>query len=148
MAKKSKSLLPKRIGKVKVRKSVRKGALADLLASKTGQALIAEAVLAVGALAGAKLAKNRKVRGAVATARVKGVRASRDATAASATLTYALGEAVRTFSDALHHSPTDRKPAVDGPAWAASDPAPATRSRPRRARPRTPRSTEPTTTPS
>jgi hypothetical protein len=144
MAKKSKGLLPKRIGKLKVRKSVRRGALGDLLASKAGQALIAEAVLALGALAGAKLGKSPKVRGAVANVRAKGAKAGRDATAAKATFTYALGEAARTFSDALHRSPADRAPAADGPAWAPAAPAP--RARPARARTRR-RISEPTPPP-
>lgn len=61
MSRKSKSLLPKRIGKAKIGKALRKGALADVLSSKAGQALIAEAMLAVGAMAGVKLKKNRKL---------------------------------------------------------------------------------------
>jgi hypothetical protein len=138
MARKSKSLLPKRIGKVKVGKSVRKGVLADVLTSKAGQALIAEAVLAVGAIAGAKLKKSPKVQGAVATPRVKGAKAGRDAGAATATLTYALGEAVRSFSEALHRSPADRAAPSNGSGWA---PLPTTatpktaKPRPRRASP-------------
>ncbi len=116
MAKKSKALLPKRIGKVKVGKSVRKGALADVLTSKAGQALIAEAVLAVGALAAAKLKTSRKVRGAVAVAKAKGGEAG----GAADTLTYALGEAVRSFSEALHRAPADRAAA----AWRRSRPRP------------------------
>ena len=118
MAHKSKSLLPKRIGKVKVGKSVRKGALADVLTSKAGQALIAEAVLAVGAIAGAKLKKNPKVQGAVATARAKGAQAGHEAASATATLTYALGEAVRSFSEALHRAPADRGSPSNGSGWA------------------------------
>jgi hypothetical protein len=142
MAKKMKSLLPKRIGKVKVGKSVRKGALADVLASKAGQALIAEAVLVAGAMAGARLKKSRKVQGAIAGARAKSSKAAREASAATATLTYALGEAVRSFSDALHRAPADRAPATDGPAWAPPAPAPKT------TRPRARRGSPPTATPS
>jgi hypothetical protein len=130
MAKKSKTLLPKRIGKVKVRKSVRKGALGHFLTSKAGQALIAEAVMAAGALTVAKLKKNPKVQSAVASARIKGAKAGHDAKAA---ITYAMGEAVRTFSDALHRSPADRGP---GAAWAPLAPAPARKAaRPRTRRP-------------
>jgi len=142
MAKKMKSLLPKRIGKVKVGKSVRKGALADVLASKAGQALIAEAVLAAGAMAGARLRKSRKVQGAIAGARAKSGKAAREASAATATLTYALGEAVRSFSDALHRPPADRASATDGPAWAPPAPAPKT------TKPRARRVSPPTATPS
>lgn len=133
MGKKSKALLPKRIGKVKIAKSVRKGALADVLTSKAGQALIAQAVLAVGAVAAAKLKKNRKARGAVAAAKVKGGEASQEAGAATATLTYALGEAVRSFSEALHRAPNDRTPGAGG--WAPLAPSP----RRKAARPRPPR---------
>jgi hypothetical protein len=145
MARKSKPLLPKRIGKVKLAKSVRKGALGDLLASKAGQALIAEAVLAVGAMAGAKIAKtelkkSRKVQGAVAAAKTK----SREAGEATATLAYALGEAVRSFSEALHRSPADRASSEgsngdDGPGWAPLAPS----SEPKAAKPRSPRAAPP-----
>jgi hypothetical protein len=143
MARKSKSLLPKRIGKVKVGKSVRKGALADVLTSKAGQALIAEAVLAVGAIAGAKLQKSPKVRSAVASARVKGAKAGREAGAATATLTYALGEAVRSFSEALHRAPADRGSPGDGSGWA---PLPSTDA-PKTAKPRARRASPPISPP-
>jgi hypothetical protein len=148
MARKSKTLLPKRIGKVKVSKSVRKGALGDFLASKAGQALIAEAVLAVGAMAGAKIAKtelkkSRKVQGAVAAAKTKG----REAGEATATLTYALGEAVRSFSEALHRAPADRAPAGGGNGdtngWAPLAPT----SEPKAAKPRSPRAEAPDSPP-
>ncbi|MGH6908994.1 MAG: hypothetical protein ACREE0_11075 [Phenylobacterium sp.] len=132
MAKKSKALLPKRIGKVKVAKAVRKGALADVLTSKAGQALIAQAVIAVGAVAAARLKKNGKVRSAVAAAKLKGGAVGEEANAATATLTYALGEAVRSFSEALHRAPADRPPGGDGGGWA---PLPASR-RTKAAKPR------------
>ena len=136
MAKKSKALLPKRIGKVKVAKSVRKGALADVLTSKAGQALIAEAVLAIGAVAAAKLKRNRKVRSAVAAAKVKGGEAGQEASAAAATLTYALGEAVRSFSEALHRTSSDRAAAGDGGGWGPLTPSPRRKAaKPRRPRP-------------
>ena len=145
MARKSKTLLPKRIGKVKVAKSVRKGALADLLASKAGQALIAEAVLAVGAMAGAQIAKkelkkSRKVQGAVAAAKSKG----REAGEAAATLTYALGEAVRSFSEALHRAPADRGSNGGGETgWAPLAPS----SGPKAEKPRSPRADAPVSPP-
>jgi hypothetical protein len=134
MAKKSKALLPKRIGKVKVGKSVRRGALADVLSSKAGQALIAQAVLAVGAVAAAKLKENGKARRAVAAAKVKGAEAGHDASAATATLTYALGEAVRSFSEALHRAPADRTQGAWGPL-APSRRTKATKPRTRRPEP-------------
>ena len=143
MTKKSKSLLPKRIGKVKVGKSIRKGALGDLLASKAGQALIAEAIMAAGTLAAAGIAKAskdkkaRKADAATATALSKPARAAHDAGDAAATLTYALGEAVRSFSNALHHAPADRKPTA---AWSPLPAAPVkkTRARTRPSAPETP----------
>jgi hypothetical protein len=121
MARKSKALLPKRIGKVKVGKSLRKSALADVLTSKAGQALIAEAVLALGAVATAQLKKSRKAE-RVAAAKVKDRKA--EAAPAAATLTYALGEAVRSFSEALHRAPADRAQGGDGAAWAPLAPSP------------------------
>jgi hypothetical protein len=138
MAKKSKALLPKRIGKVKVAKSVRKGALADVLTSKAGQALIAQAVLAVGAIATVKLKNSRKARGAVDPAKAKGDKVGLDASAAAATLTYALGEAVRTFSEALQRAPADRSVGADGGAWAPLAPSPPTKAAKPRARPAEP----------
>ncbi|HEV2532897.1 hypothetical protein [Phenylobacterium sp.] len=45
MAKKTQTYLPKRIAGVKVPKSVRKGPLGELIASPTGPALLAEAVM-------------------------------------------------------------------------------------------------------
>ena len=125
MAKKSKPLLPKRIGKVKIGKSTRKGALADFLTSKAGQILIAEALMAAGTLAAARLKNNPKVRGAVATAKTKGVKAGHDVREA---ISYAVGEAMRSFSDALHRQPADRQPAADTPAWSPLEPAPTARS--------------------
>lgn len=49
MTKKNKSFLPKKIAGVKVPKSVRRGPLGELIASPTGPALIAEAVMAARA---------------------------------------------------------------------------------------------------
>jgi hypothetical protein len=107
MARKTKTLLPKRIGKVKVAKSVRKGALADLLTSKAGQALIAEAVLAVGpwpAPRSRRELKSRKVQGAVARPRPRAAKPAKRPPPSP----NALGEAVRSFSEALHRAPADR----------------------------------------
>jgi len=149
MARKTKTLLPKRIGKIKVAKSVRKGALADLLSSKAGQALIAEAVLAVGAMAGAQIAKkelrkSRKVQGAVAAAKTKG----REAGEATATLTYALGEAVRSFSEALHRSPAERAASSGSNGGGEAGWAPlAPSSGPKGAKPRSPRADPPVSPP-
>jgi hypothetical protein len=113
MAKK-KNALPKRIGGVKVPKSVRKGRLGALLSSRRGQALIAEAVLAAGALATAKKVKDSpKARATLDEAghRIKqaGADAGAGAGAAGGALAYALGEAARSFAEAMNrHGRHDR----------------------------------------
>jgi hypothetical protein len=108
MAKKRKNLLPKRIAGVKVPKAVRKGRFGELLASPAGQALLAEAVMAVGAVAGAKkVADDPDARDTLkATAgdvRDAAAGAGKTATAASGVLAYALGEAARSFAEALQN---------------------------------------------
>ncbi|RAK50882.1 hypothetical protein [Phenylobacterium deserti] len=122
MAKKSKKhALPKRIAGIKIPKAVRKAPIGELLASKAGQALIAEAVMAVGAVAGGKSASNPKVRRAAdKTARgVKDVGAG--AGAAGGVLAYALGEAARSFVDALREGRDHGEPAPQRePDWTAS----------------------------
>lgn len=104
--KKSKGLIPKRIAGVKVPKKVRKGRFGDLLASKTGQALIAQAILGAGAVAaGMKAKDNPDVRKAAGKAKHGVADTAQGATQATAeagsTLAYALGEAARTFAEAL-----------------------------------------------
>jgi hypothetical protein len=104
--KKSKSFLPKKIGGVRVPKSVRKGRFGELLASRRGQALIAEALLGAGAVAAGLKAKDEpKVRHAVHDAKAKlahaGDGAGRDLHLAGGGLAYALGEAARSFAEAL-----------------------------------------------
>jgi len=118
MAKKKskKGGLPKRIAGVKIPKAVRKAPIGEILASKAGQTLIAEAVMAVGAVAGAKKAgDSRKVQRAAGKA-AEGVHdAGAGAAAASGVLAYALGEAARSFVDALRER---REPGPDrGPDW-------------------------------
>lgn len=116
---KTKSLLPKRIAGVKVPKAVRKGRFGELLASRTGQVLIAEALMAAGAVAGAKKAsESPKARHLVheAAERVRhaGDGGGREMGAASATLAYALGEAARSFADALRHGGDHEDAILDG----------------------------------
>ena len=110
MAKKKrrKSLLPKRIAGVKVPKAVRKGRFGELLASQTGRALLAEAVLAAGAIGAAKKAGD-----AVADKAAEGPSVRSFATGlaerlqhgdgkeAGAALAFALGEAARVFFNAI-----------------------------------------------
>lgn len=122
MGKKSKNLLPKKIAGVKVPKNVRKGRLGELLMSPRGQALIAEAVMAAGAVVGAKKLKDTpKARKALAkagsSAKQAGDDAVKDAGAATAGIAYALGEAARSFADALHREPERETAAGDGPKW-------------------------------
>ncbi len=109
--KKKKNLLPKRIAGVKVPKTARRGRFGELLASRQGQTLLAEALLGAGAIAaGMKAKDNPKVRRAAHDMKHQlsdaGHRASEDATVATSTLAYALGEAARTFADALRHGET------------------------------------------
>ncbi|HEY8617756.1 hypothetical protein [Phenylobacterium sp.] len=125
---KTKSLLPKRIAGVKVPKAVRKGRFAELLASRTGQMLIAEAIMAVGALGGAKKAGQSPSARSFLHDAAEHVRARGDgrveAGAAGGALAYALGEAARSFADALRsgapQADSSRRSAE--PDW---EPAPA-----------------------
>jgi NAD+--asparagine ADP-ribosyltransferase len=130
--KKKKGLLPKRIAGVKVPKSVRNGRLGELLASRAGQALIAEAVMAAGAVVAAKKAKDSpKVRNLASYAadRVQHAAAGqgRDMGAAGSALAVALGEAARSFVDALNRRGETPPPlhADDGDGddrvWTAGD---------------------------
>lgn len=128
--KKSKNQLPKKIAGVKVPKAVRRGRFAELLTSRTGQALIAEALLGAGALAaGAKAADNPRVRRAAHDAKEKvthaGGDAGHDVSAAGATLAYAFGEAARAFAEALRHGgpaePRSFAAENDEPAWTPDD---------------------------
>ncbi len=88
---KSKPFLPKRIAGVKVPKSVRKGPLGQLLASRTGQALLGEAIVTAGAVD-------------VANQRKYDVRRhdSQDMGPIGPTIAYALGEAARAYVRSLN----------------------------------------------
>jgi hypothetical protein len=109
MAKKRKSFLPKSIAGVKVPKKVRKGQFGELLASPTGQKLIAQALLAGGAIvAGKKAADSDKARAAVRGATDKVAAKVADTAGAAmpaldaGALSYAFSEAARAFAQALH----------------------------------------------
>ena len=126
MAKKThKALLPKRIAGVKVPKAVRKGRLGELLASQTGQALLAEAVLAAGAAGATKKAGDAvadKVGDATQPDALRGFAddfaqrlrsggsGGKDAGAAGAVLAVALGEAARAFVKALNEHQRAHEP--------------------------------------
>jgi hypothetical protein len=106
MAKKQKSFLPKKIAGVKVPKKVRNGQFGELLASPTGQKLIAQALVAGGALiAGKKAADSDKAKAAMRDAKDK-VAEKVGAAAAPAldagALSYAFSEAARAYGEALH----------------------------------------------
>jgi len=117
--KKRKSALPKRIAGVKVPKAVRNGRFGELLASRTGQALLAQAIMAAGAVGAAKKAGDKakdKASGAqlgegvVADAFRRWQTHGKPGDAARATVAYALGEAARTFvrtlNEARDHPPS------------------------------------------
>ena len=115
MAKKKKKsdLLPKRIAGVKVPKAVRKGRFGELLASPSGQKLILEAIMAGAAVVGAKKAsRNPEVRSVAhdVAEKVRGDghhKPHHDGAPATAVLAYALGEAARSFADALRNGRED-----------------------------------------
>ena len=148
MAKKKKKsdLLPKRIAGVKVPKAVRKGRFGELLASPSGQKLILEAIMAGAAVVGAKKAsKNPEVRSFAhdVAEKVRGddghphKHRGHDAAPATAVLAYALGEAARSFADALRNGGRDEgQPELDlEPDWrpdASDDPpeAPTSKKKP------------------
>ena len=118
------SALPKRIAGVKVPKAVRRGRFAELLASRQGQAVIAEAILGAGAIAAGLKAKNDpKVRKVAKDAGTSLAHAGEDAATgagtASATLAYAIAEGARAFAHALRHGgPAEpRSFAAEAEAW-------------------------------
>lgn len=106
--KSKKCLLPKRIAGVKVPKSVRKGRIGEAMASPTGQAVIAEVLMAA-----AQAAKASDAKGGAATnetlvevadrLRENGAgKGGKAADEASGAIVFAMGEAARTFVDALN----------------------------------------------
>lgn len=129
MAKQSKkNLLPKRIAGVKVPKSVRRGRIAEAIASPTGRVVLAELFMA--AAAAAKQAKADATSGDALTEvtdRLRGAGedvAKRAAKAGQATdetggaVTYAMGEAARAFADALNRRRAEGgEKAQSGEGW-------------------------------
>jgi hypothetical protein len=145
--KKRKSLLPKRIAGVKVPKSVRRGPLGQLLASRTGQALLAEAIMAAGAVGVAKQASDKGddarpnpplMSGVVADALRRWQGGDHDgADPMAASVAYALGEAARTFVRSLDehragHGAAGAAPAheVEGEWAEAPEPAGGSKKKP------------------
>ena len=97
MAKKRKTrAIPKSLGGVKIPKPVRRG-LRQFVDSQTGRALALEAVGALGAaFAATQSRRGSAVRSKLADADVSGAAAS-----SAAAVKFAIGEAVRTFSESL-----------------------------------------------
>ena len=130
-AKTSKGAIPKRIAGVKVPKAVRKGRFGELLASRTGQAVIAQAILGAGAVAAGMRAKdNPKVQSAARKAKHtitdKADAAASDAGAGA--LAYALGEAARSFADAMRRGgPTQASAEDEASKWTPDYGAPEDR---------------------
>lgn len=104
--KKSKSSLPKRVAGVKIPKAVRNGQLAALLASPKGQEILIGSLVALsGAFAGKKVADEGGPKKAGRKMKALGLAGAAGAAGAGTTLSFALGEAARSFLDALHHGP-------------------------------------------
>jgi hypothetical protein len=147
--KKNKSFLPKRIAGVKVPRSVRKGRLGELLASRTGQTLIAEAIMAAGAMGVAKKAKDSpKARSfmhdAADRVRQAGGDAGQEVGAAGGALAYALGEAARSFADALRRGDDRGISRAGGEmAWTPDYGAPEPRAEAAKKKPSSPREASP-----
>ena len=108
--------VPKRVAGVKIPKVVRKGPVIDFLNSSGGQVLIAEALLLIAGAYAARHVESNGDRqperlaspGAAATKR-----AARTASVAAERLSYAVGEALRAFRDALNAPMPDHKPIDD-----------------------------------
>jgi hypothetical protein len=131
--------LPKKIAGVKIPKTVRKGAIADFLASKAGQKLIAEAVTAaLAALVVKKEAEPGSTTRKTARKAKEAVEEVADSAPASGagagTLAFAFSEAGRAFRDALHGHDDFTAPDPPDADWPAdfeepSTPSPAKRSK-------------------
>ena len=122
--KKTQGFLPKKIAGVRVPKKVRKGRFGELLASQSGQKLIAEAILGAGAVAAGAIAARdpdvkRKASKIKHQALDAGDHATHDMSSAGAAFAYALNEAARSFSEALR-----RGQGGEARSFAASDEAP------------------------
>lgn len=103
MAKKrKKASLPKRLAGVKIPKKVRKGRLGALLASPLGQELLAGSVaVAGGALAARKAKHSPEARRLAGRLKHAGEDRIDETEAAAGLFAHALGEAARSFAEAL-----------------------------------------------
>lgn len=122
---KAKSLLPKRVAGVKVPKAVRRSRFGQMLASPAGQALLTDLAVGAGALAVAKGKDNPRVRHFAHDAKDKVVHTGEDAThgahVSGETVAYALREAARAFSEAMHrgapHEPRSFAADAEAETW-------------------------------
>jgi hypothetical protein len=115
MAKKLKIKLPKRMGGVKIPKSVRKGVLPRVLNSSGGQLVLAEALLALGGMYAARKLEPHTAAGDVLRHPLENLRAGRDwSHGATDRLTRALGAGVKAFRAALHDQSPGAEPSREG----------------------------------
>ena len=132
MAKKKsrKGAVPKRVAGVKVPKRLRRD-LNGLLGSKLGRDIVADALVAAGAaMVGTQLKKNSKTRRFLHDHPTTAVpEAARDTAGAAASgssaLAFALGEASRSFVDALHRGKAMADARAAWPEVEEDEPAPA-----------------------
>lgn len=109
MAKKLKIKLPKRIGGLKIPKTVRKGPIAKFLNSGPGQIVMAQAL--VGAAAAFTAAKSDAPIGDIARHPLKHARRARQELTKAGTertdrLSFAIGEAAHAFKAAMESGPS------------------------------------------
>jgi hypothetical protein len=118
MAKKlrKRAALPKRIGGVKIPKTVRRG-WKDLMRTQSGKVLATEALVALGtALAGTQTKHGSQTRRALQDHDVRADARNLAGAAAStgSAMAYAIGEATRSFREALHRGKAEADARV---AW-------------------------------
>jgi hypothetical protein len=103
MAKKKAAAVPKRIGGVKIPKQLRRGRVAQVLASPVGVAILAEAIIQAGErVLGSQTRPGSAARRLAGGAKHAGEDAFTGASAGGSNLAFALGEAARSFADAVH----------------------------------------------
>lgn len=110
MAKKSKNAVPKRIAGVKVPKKVRKSALGRILSRPEVLETLTAAGLAAasGMMAKREVGRDTPVGRALETANDRIKAAAHGGSDASQQFAYALGEAARSFSEAMRQTPQQR----------------------------------------
>jgi hypothetical protein len=125
--KQRKASVSKKLAGVRIPKKVRKSRLGALLASPLGQELLAgSAAVAGGAMAGSKLRRNESANRLAGQIKHAGQQGVDDTQAGASVFAYALGEAARSFADALQ-SKDHLKPDAAG---ADGDGAPVSKKKP------------------